>query len=176
MIIMSHRRLSHSWILTRGKFSLLRSGFAMWGMRSSREWTMTGYTSIRCRPDQSWKGKKIPGTCPQKQYTDEHGRLIDASFMEIGHLVKLLISGNVNAIWRSPARWSSPTLPGARDRLRKVVVSTLPGRVIIPIGVWRSPRHRTPSGNRVGENPEKPFLTAIPHPPVRTTASWRRGP
>lgn len=73
-------------------------GSRMWGMEefaSDYDWVHIYQVPTR----SILEGRKIPVTRPQKHYTDDHGRLIDASFMEIGHLVQLLISGNINAIW-----------------------------------------------------------------------------
>jgi len=44
-------------------------------------------------------GHRVPTSLPSKVYTDARGREMDCSFLEIGHLVNLLMKGNVNAIW-----------------------------------------------------------------------------
>jgi predicted nucleotidyltransferase len=107
------------------------------------------------------EGRKISVTRPQKQYTDGQGRLIDASFMEVGHLVKLLISGNINAIRAvtSPLVIDDPA--GAREPLRKVVVSTLSRQSYHSIRGLAESQASDAFGNRGRKNPEKPYFTAI---------------
>jgi predicted nucleotidyltransferase len=135
-------------------------GSRMWGMEefaSDYDWVHIYQVTTR----SILEGRKIPGTCPQKQYIDEPGRLIDASYMEIGHLVQLLISGNINAIWAatSPLVISDPA--GARERLRKVVVSTLSRQSYHSIRGMAESQASDAFRKRGRENPEKPYLTAI---------------
>jgi predicted nucleotidyltransferase len=135
-------------------------GSRMWGMEefaSDYDWVHIYQVTTR----SILEGRKIPGTCPQKQYIDEPGRLIDASYMEIGHLVQLLISGNINAIWAatSPLVISDPA--GARERLRKVVVSTLSRQSYHSIRGMAESQASDAFRKRGRDNPEKPYLTAI---------------
>jgi hypothetical protein len=57
-------------------------------------------------------------TRPQKHYTNDVGKEYDCQFMEIGHLVHLLMKGNVNAIWAV----CSPVIHKDGDVLQKLKV------------------------------------------------------
>jgi len=135
-------------------------GSRMWGMEefaSDYDWVHIYQVPTR----SILEGRKIPVTRPQEQYTDDHGRLIDASFMEIGHLVQLLISGNINAIWAVTSPLVIADLSDARERLRKVVVSTLSRKSCHSIRGMAESQASDAVRRRGQVNPEKPFLTAI---------------
>ena len=89
------------------------------------------------------------------------GRLIDASFMEIGHLMKLLISGNLNAIWAvtSPLVIDDPA--GVRGRLWKVVFFMFSRQSYHSIRGMAESEALDTVRNCGRENPEKPYITAI---------------
>ena len=135
-------------------------GSRMWGM----EEFASDYDRVHIYqvPTRSiLEGRKISVTRPQKQYTDEQGRLIDASFMEVGHLVKLLISGNINAIWAVTSPLVIEDLVGVREPLRKVVVSTLSRQSYYSVRGMAESQALDAFRDRGRENPEKPYLTAI---------------
>lgn len=135
-------------------------GSRMWGMEefaSDYDWVHIYQVPTR----SILEGRKIPVTRPQKQYTDDHGRLIDASFMEIGHLVQLLISGNINAIWAVTSPLVITDLSDARERLRKVVVSTLSRKSYHSIRGMAESQVSDAVRRRGQDNPEKPYLSAI---------------
>ena len=65
---------------------------------------------------------------PQKKYFDE-GVEYDCQYMEIGHLINLLVKGNVNAIWTATSplvvQDYSTALIGGLRHLREIVNSNL---------------------------------------------------
>lgn len=135
-------------------------GSRMWGMEefaSDYDWVHVYQVPTR----SILEGRNTPVTRPQKQYTDDSGRLIDASFMEVGHLVKLLISGNINAIWgvTSPFVISDPG--GARARLRNVVISTLSRQSYHSVRGMAESQSSDALRKRGRDDADKPYLSAI---------------
>lgn len=68
-------------------------GSYMWGMQDET----SDHDYVTIFQDSTYSllsGQRIAATYPQKQ-----SETVDHSYMEIGHLVNLLLKGNVNAIW-----------------------------------------------------------------------------
>lgn len=84
-----------------------RNMIPMWTTEvGSRMWCMHDLASdydwvniYRFNTTRLLEGRPGPSTLPQKQYVTSTGREMDQTYMEVGHLVSLLLKGNVNAVW-----------------------------------------------------------------------------
>ena len=96
-------------------------GSHVWNMNTPE--SDTDYMIVFQQPTYDiLSGRALEMNRPQKKYVDTENR--DLQYMEIGHLVNLLIKGNVNAIWAVTTPIITQDSPVLRD-LRDITIKNL---------------------------------------------------
>lgn len=141
----------------------------------SRMWSMNTLSSdhdlveiYQCPTKRILRGESVPNTRPMKQYLGSDSIPVDYQAMEIGHLINLLIKGNINAIWAvtSPKKWYTAPLythdrTTVHDELITLVIRNLSKKSYMSIYGMAESQYRDSVKRADVRDPLKSKLTAL---------------
>jgi predicted nucleotidyltransferase len=137
-------------------------GSRMWGMDdvSSDHDLVEVY---QCSTTDILRGERCSDTRPMKKYiSDVDGIEVDHQAMEVGHLINLLIKGNINTIWAvtSPKVWYADN-PSALTELASIVRANLSKASVKSIQGMAISQMKDASLRAHVRNPAKSRITAL---------------